>query len=298
MHSPLLLEGEAVRLSTICHAVCTGIARRRGMMAEKRAWRTRAKGHPVNSFGGLLGVALWCCSCAAWAEDRAAGEAPRAAAGYKSCAQLTRMVVARVGLKYRPNIYSDCRRWPEDHAYSLVAVGGPCYEPRDRGTDPWYCDLNVVLVDSRRGRTLKSVFEPDSITSDAMRFSGLRLDMAPYHLAPGVRAFGVRLRGEGVTSASNELLNLYVEQGSGLRKVLDGLTVRIGASGNYDITTLAIGGTAHHGLADLRVTTISRHSEGKAKEISSYVTTYIYDGRLYKEEKAFSPATAGALEGR
>jgi len=154
--------------------------------------------------------------------------------------------------------------------------------------------------------------------SDAVRLEGVGIDTGRYHLAPGVRAFGVTTANSAhcyQCAYSESALRLFVREGRRLRQVLEGLAPAettsdddAAAPGCIGATvettrTIAVAPTRHAGYADLVVTTQvvsqpgfadesteSAESTAPAASVDCGRTTtaapvaeaWIYDGRRYR----------------
>lgn len=162
--------------------------------------------------------------------------------------------------------------------------------------------LDVLVADATSGKIIAS-YQHAAITSDAVQFTGLTLDTARYQLAPGLRAFGVRISHRGASRVNlfhSETLNLYLYSGSQLRQVMSGLAVSTSSGGEWDGScagdfnetkrTLAIGKPGKGGFASLRVAEKSTDSRTATKgedceevEVLAKTATYAlnYDGSRY-----------------
>jgi len=118
-------------------------------------------------------------------------------------------------------VASACRPQPDDPRATLAAVAWDAHAEDAKS-------LVVAVVDAT-GAPL--ALAQDEIGEDAatrVRDGSLRIDAAPYRLAPGVRAFGVDVAstnggcGEGGTGATR---TLYVLDGGTLRPVLQDLVM-------------------------------------------------------------------------
>ncbi|WP_369991914.1 hypothetical protein [Pseudomonas xanthosomatis] len=160
-----------------------------------------------------------------------------------------------------------CKANPADASQVLAAL--PMKESVDEYGQGDY-GLAVVLADAASGKILAHSYEPAAIVSDAMAFNDLKLDTAPYQLAPGRRAFGVRVQHTGLSRAnprSSETLSLYLHDGAQLRRLLGHLVVSESVAewqgycaGKYSeaLRTVAVGKPGKEGFANLRVTEVSR----------------------------------------
>ncbi|MGE8236656.1 MAG: hypothetical protein ACN6PQ_10285 [Stenotrophomonas indicatrix] len=126
-----------------------------------------------------------------------------------------------------------CRAWPAQPGTTMLAVAqwtAPASEDLRGG------DLDLLLIDTASGQPLAWTRVADAVSSDALRFTGLRLDTARWQLDPATRAFGVRMDYNG-SSGPNPFaqteLQLFVREGQQLRRVLAPLAVS-GSRGEWD----------------------------------------------------------------
>lgn len=163
--------------------------------------------------------------------------------------------------------------------------------------------LAVAMVDAGSGRVVRS-HETAVVVDSAVDFGerSLSIDTAPYELARGVRAFGLRFTSAAggpscADGISRDELTLFVPDGTTLRPVLQGLAMtRMEARKNcfgpgmdvvYDEAGLSLGlaPAATNGFADIIVTAQIRRmtnaggSDGKPK---TERTTLRYDGGAYR----------------
>lgn len=155
-----------------------------------------------------------------------------------------------------------CKVWPANEALTIAALPLPQKSSNDdTGTD----DLEVLVADTASGTVIAHQFQKSAISYDAIRLESIALDTARYQLAPGNRAFGVRLSYEGSSRVSPyeaTALSLYTIEGQRLRAVLDNLTVSQ-SSGDWDgncagtfndtTRTLDIGAPGKEGFATLKI---------------------------------------------
>lgn len=162
--------------------------------------------------------------------------------------------------------------------------------------------LDVLVADADSGKVIAHSYQDAAIVSDAVQFTNLRLDTARYQLAPGLRAFGVRISHEGssrVNPFSSETLSLYLYDGAKLRQVMSNLLVDLSGgewedncAGEFNQTkrTLVVGKPGKEGFASLRVTEESTDSHSVAKgddcqetggDTATSTYTLDYDGNQY-----------------
>lgn len=98
-------------------------------------------------------------------------------------------------------------------------------------------DLEIGAYDKRRSKRIARRLERGALESDAVYVDGLSLDRARYTLKKGRRAFGVRVRWRGSSSAnpfSYETLSLFVLTGGTLARPLSGM-VATSHGGEWDM---------------------------------------------------------------
>lgn len=125
--------------------------------------------------------------------------------------------------------------------------------------------IDVLVADSATGKVIAHRYQDAAFNSDTSLYWSLKLDTARYQIAPGLRAFGVRITDEGSSKPSpyeSETLTLYVQDGSQLRPIMSDLVVRktqgewdMECAGTFKTTsrTLAVGNPGKDGFASLRV---------------------------------------------
>jgi hypothetical protein len=171
-------------------------------------------------------------------------------------------------------------------------------------------DLHVFLADAA-GQVLAEGRVHDAATYDAVELGYVSVDTGRYHLAPGVRAFGVGKRYLGHCHDclyEEGHLDLFVREGAVLRRVLPELpqslrNVDAGAPGCTSASftterTLAIGRDRHAGFADLVVTATTTRDPGydgkdqpcAALPVERQTETWIYDGTRYVAPAVGKPA--------
>ena len=196
-----------------------------------------------------------------------------------------------------PLVAAACKSWPDDSALSVVTLA---YRGAEDATPAGERNLNwlVAKVDAQSGQLRER--HDDYLGEDAaleIDAGSLWLDTARYHLAPGIRAFGVVVRsvarGASCPDAGfNNLLTLAVPQGPRLRPVFatylySWTTVKgVACSLDGDLEseqadlTLDLGPKHAHGYADLVVTAHVR--AGRQEPVLRKVSTTVrYDGKRY-----------------
>jgi hypothetical protein len=208
-------------------------------------------------------------------------------------------------------VASACRQSSADKRLSIVAAAYDLAFDNQKS-------LVVALVDHDAG-VVRAAYK-GTVREDALlqvTQGGLRLDTAPYDLAPGVRAFGVDVN-PGVSAppcaeAGGELTRvLFVRDGASLRPVLQRFVVsswRLAkgkpvcepsqAAGSVIETTtwtIAIAPRATHGYADLVVTeSIEGRVPGEKVRGGHYELHY--DGTAYRRDGAAPDVPLIAPEG-
>jgi hypothetical protein len=177
-----------------------------------------------------------------------------------------------------------CRPWLFDRTVLIVAAAYAQDKEQDK-------NLVVALVDATAG-AIRSAFQGVVVEDETWSVTqgSLRIDTAPYDLAPGVRAFGIDVSSPapartaaraGVTSTRT----LFVQDGPRLRLVLDGLVLTTWEKVTVDniVTTSATIAVAAHrtnDYADLLVTrTVGSTARGGVARHDR--TTLLYDGSHY-----------------
>lgn len=199
-------------------------------------------------------------------------------------------------------IASNCKPLPDDPALTLAAVAWDAHSEDSRA-------LAIAVVDEAAS-TLRALRREDVDIDGATRFNGLRLDTAPYTLAPGVRAFGVDLFLEDIGcdgADAGPRRTLYVREGRVLRPVLEGLDMsefvylkgdkphcvgpgdsRESVTESRDVT-IALGEPGRGGWRDLLLTVAARRGDHQPSRLRPLHVRVPYDGRAY-DLQAFSKA--------
>ncbi|MDR0212263.1 MAG: hypothetical protein LBJ33_24260 [Pseudomonas putida] len=196
--------------------------------------------------------------------------------------------------------YAVCKANPADPGQVLAAL--PIETNVDEYRQGEY-GLEVVVADAASGRIIAHHYQEAAIVSDAVQFSSLAMDTARYQIAPGLRAFGVRVGHTGASRVNpfgSSTLKLYVYDGTQLRQVMNELVVSSSGgewdgvcAGEFNDTqrTLAIGKPGKDGFASLRVSEKSTGSRAVVRgnddceenESEPTTATYMleYDGSRY-----------------
>lgn len=196
-----------------------------------------------------------------------------------------------------PLVAAACKPWPDDPNLSVVTLA---YRDVEDSSPAGERSLHWLLakVETRSGQ-LRERYD-DYLEEDAaleIDANSLWLDTARYHLAPGVRAFGVVVssvaRGASCPDADfNDQLTLVAPDGAQLRAVfstylyswttVEGTGCATGRELKYEQAdlTLGIGSTSSQGFADLIVTAKVR-ADGQQPVLRTVSTTVRYDGQHY-----------------
>lgn len=176
-----------------------------------------------------------------------------------------------------------CRLWPHDKRLLIVAVAYAQDQERDR-------NLVVALVDTGPmavAAAFQGVLLEDETWS--LDVAGLRIDTAPWDLAPGVRAFGVDVLSPALDAPVRHGItgtrSLFVQEGDQLRMVLDGFVLTTAGRSAKGATSAKVSLSAHrsHGYADLLVT---RKAEPPSTTTADKATL-VYDGARYDGAPGF-----------
>ena len=120
-----------------------------------------------------------------------------------------------------------CKAWPAYAGRSIVVLPFQDHSGRLQGARA--LDLAVLLIqrpdngNTERDAVIAQAYLPGALREHGHALQELRIDTARYLLAPGQRAFGLRVRYRGDELAAPfaaETLRLYLPQGSQLRQVL------------------------------------------------------------------------------
>jgi len=162
---------------------------------------------------------------------------------------------------------------------------------------PDVVDITVLVVQTSTGHVLQRYHEDKAFDSLAVQFDRIELDTADYALAPGRRAFGVRVRGRhmGCGAEDTATLRLLEPDGASLRNLLvlqtEAHVANCDCGSSRDVTrTLAIAQSATQGHADLVVherrdetpdgSIDPRHCHPKARRAERTLTLH-FDGMRY-----------------
>lgn len=199
--------------------------------------------------------------------------------------------------------YATCKVWPANKNLTIAVLPMPHEENND---EMGVYDLVVLVADSMTGKILAAIYQPSSISYDAMRLLGIAIDTAPYQLTANNRAFGVRVTYSGPSKISpftTTAMTLFLMSDLALRPVLNNFIVEE-SSGDWDgICTgefqstsrkLVIGAIGSEGFAKLKVsekiTITFRNLSGaecvdRENSLVRSNTTLDYRNKLYKAPK-------------
>jgi hypothetical protein len=192
---------------------------------------------------------------------------------------------------------SSCKRAPDDARLTLAAVGWRTSKEDSKG-------LAVAIVDEASGAVV--ALHRDEIEEDAgtrMNNGSLRLDTAPYELAPGVRAFGVDFFSDEQGCGEGHLgpqRTLYVREGRALRPVLQDLAIaeswylrgnqprcvsdqreaETAVLESYDVT-IALGAAGRNGWRDLALTVTAHRGDRRPSSLKPLHVRVPYDDDGY-----------------
>jgi hypothetical protein len=172
---------------------------------------------------------------------------------------------------YTPLVAAACKNWPDNPAMKAVAVAytedGDQTPPGDR-----YIKLLVGQLNTSNGQLINrinsDISEDPALEIDS---NSLWLDTARYHLALGIRGFGLVVRNVARGPScpdfwSNDNFTLYAPQNGQLNEVFQtSLQTRVALKGELCSTsepsiiehaelTLSMGKGSHNGYSDLIVT--------------------------------------------
>lgn len=150
---------------------------------------------------------------------------------------------------------------PDRTLVAWVDYEGTTADPSASAPDqPDVIDLTVLVVESSTGRELQRVQLDKVFTSASVQFDHVDFDTANWTLAPGHRAFGVRVLGRhlGFVAEDTTTLLLLEPAGDTLRQVLALKTQAHVATRDCGVgldvaRTIAVARTSTHDRADLVV---------------------------------------------
>ncbi len=186
-----------------------------------------------------------------------------------------------------------CKYSPDEAGVTLVAIvtksaDADATKDTDDNTP---LDLDLMKVKSADQIILNRLVQHHAFAADEAGFHGLGFDTAPYRIAPGVRAFGIRWSSSN-NGGEGETLNLFVADGKSIRRVLVFDTFsreHVACQGDYTESTLSIAASAHHGYADLNVRTVRTENSTDTQDCNGRQTqvrtvekySLRYDGSQY-----------------
>lgn len=198
-----------------------------------------------------------------------------------------------------------CKAWPANPNLLLAAI--PLMQDGPDDADGHDGDLRILVLDRATLRILHDLQLAGLMSDDAVRLSNVSFDTARYDVAPGRRAFGLRISREGSSRAnpySETSLRLFDIGAQRLDMLLDGLIVD-GSGGEWDTNcageftersvSLAMGEAQTQGLRDLVATesyessrSAVQHGDCVEKTLDKGKTTHTlkFDGRRYQIPKA------------
>ena len=161
-------------------------------------------------------------------------------------------------------------------------------------------DRTLMIVKTSTGEVMQKLFDAQSYTSDAIEFEGIGIDTANYALAPGHRAFGLRVATghRGCAGFDGDALELFDVQGKAIVRVasldMSSHSQMCGGCGEYRLLdrTVAVGTTRANGYADLVVREkVVEADDGRMvdgacvqpEKKSQRQMVLHYDGRAYPE---------------
>jgi hypothetical protein len=196
-----------------------------------------------------------------------------------------------------------CRALPSAPGQAIIAVAfRRADSDGDASLGEGAFDIDLALVKGD-GTVVRHLRVANAFESDAVRFSGLSIDTGRYDLAPGVRAFGVRINhmtSSRANPGSYQDLSLFIDTGKELRQVAGPLQTKAwqgewdtDCAGRFETTTLTIdlAPTVSNGYRDLLVSSkevveIAKSRAGECEHTTSKAKlskiTLRYDGRHYK----------------
>jgi hypothetical protein len=195
------------------------------------------------------------------------------------------------------------RPWVGDRTIIAYAVPHPAgAASKEEGVD--YLDLTLQVVRTGTGEVVARTFVENGIVSDAMHFDGLAIDTADYTLAPGLRAFGLRVKSShlGAIDAESVDMSLHEVRDGGIVELMPAVTMHSRSADrsceeSHEMTrTLEVAKTRTNGRADIVLHDRTIDSTGTAaadghcemKQVrSEHRVTLHFDGKTYPLPKGF-----------
>ena len=194
-----------------------------------------------------------------------------------------------------------CKTWPTQPGLLLAAI--PLMQDTPNQDDGHTGDLRILVLDSSSLEIRHDIRLQGLMSDDAVRLTSVSFDTARYDLAPGRRAFGLRISRVGASRANpfdETSLRLFDIGPKGLAMVLDGLSVAR-SNGEWDTNcagrftsravTLSMADTVTQGYRDI-ATSESRESsraavvrgdcEEKVVDKGKTPRTLKFDGQRYR----------------
>jgi hypothetical protein len=195
-----------------------------------------------------------------------------------------------------------CKPWPQKPGYDIVTKP---YVYQITTDSERYLGMVAAIVDDRSGEVRAMIDDKRLMVIDAIEPSQVSIDTANYSIKPGALAFGVRIIRQNHSLAipiREELMNMYVFEEAGLRKVINALLTnsrRGEGDGNCDYSglettsSLMVLNTTTNGYFDLReIINENRTESGKsritckpAKTIKRASYTLKFNGNSYEIPK-------------
>lgn len=195
-----------------------------------------------------------------------------------------------------------CKVWPAYDDLTIVATSTFTPDFVDAGNDGGNVDLELSLIQSSSSKRLANYRKKDAYYSDAVAYEGLAIDTAKYKLNTDERAFGIRSKfahESSVSPYSKTELALYLQDGTVLRPVLEGLVVdsrngewdgNCAGEGTRTQRTIGIAQSMQNGFADLIVSStvtltkslkVGELCDDESKKLKTTQVTLRYDGKQY-----------------
>ena len=204
-----------------------------------------------------------------------------------------------------------CRLDPDHPDRAIVALTYVPGEERTgkthQGDTAYERDLDIAIIDLSNDKIIAHRHEDKSIWDGGERFERIAIDTGRYVLAPGKRAFGLRVSNGTHCSCANVSytnLTLYLRSGNRLDRLASTSVYNDRAGYEKDTappavctsvatlstTTVAVGRSKNHGLADLELMTTETPSYDFDEDSSQCPrlsatrrrATLHYDGNIYK----------------
>jgi hypothetical protein len=183
----------------------------------ERAEAVSAVGDACRKYPGQTVFGL----CAAAAKDDADAQAKREEDDVTACVEMRKATAGKLGIAgydTEDEAKGDCAWLPGDDGKMIVVLS---HAPSEATSSDHALILDLALLEFESGDVLAHLRDDDAVPNDEPSVETITLDTGRYLLAPGKRAFGVRLhKVYSRTEGPDEEIALYLLSDGQLRRVL------------------------------------------------------------------------------